>query len=208
MKKSQQGVINAVFSVFFALGVSVLISLLSDTLKSKALSTAVLSEQERNKPVVLVDPNTNPNMHAVQAKKDEIELRFNQAVLMLHSKQYEYAIKSLHRVLELAPRMPEAHVNMGFAFLGGGDAKAARDFFTSALELNQQQLNAYYGLAVAAEAMGDMEIALGAMRTYVHLSPTDSPYLAKARAALWEWQDARANKAKMDQEKPQASSEK
>ena len=144
-----------------------------------------------------VDPSNDPNNHAIQAKQQEIQWRFNQAVTMLHAKQYDYAIKALHRVLELAPRMPEAHVNMGFAFLGGGDIKSARDFFTSALEINPKQLNAYYGLAMAAEAEQDMEVALGAMRTYVHLSSPDDPYLKKARAALWEWQENRTTETKM-----------
>ncbi|MDR9499652.1 MAG: tetratricopeptide repeat protein [Hydrogenovibrio sp.] len=144
-----------------------------------------------------VDPKGDPGNHARQAKQQEVKWRFNQAVAMLHAKQYEYAVKALHRVLELAPRMPEAHVNMGFAFLGGGDVKSARDFFTTALEINPDQLNAYYGLAMAAEAQNDMEVALGAMRTYVHLSQPDDPYLRRARAALWEWQAARDKETKM-----------
>lgn len=144
-----------------------------------------VSEQVVSEPVA--DPRTRPEQHAAQARQAEIDARFSQAVLMLHAEQYDYAVKSLHRVLELAPRMPEAHVNMGFALLGGGDARAAVDFFHSAIELNPRQHNAYYGLGIAAEALGDIEMALGAMRTYVHLSQPDDPYLAKARAALWEW---------------------
>jgi len=154
--------------------------------KSQMVTPNIVSQKIEH-----VDPKSNPNQHARQAKKAEIDIRFAQAVMMLHSKQYDNAIKALHRVLELAPRMPEAHVNMGYAFLGGGDAKTARDFFASAIELNLNQLNAYYGLAESSEALGDMETALGAMRTYVHLSPKDDPYIVKARAALWEWQEAR-----------------
>ena len=37
---------------------------------------------------------------------------------MLHAKQYEHALHAFHRVLELDPAMPEAHVNAGFALLG------------------------------------------------------------------------------------------
>lgn len=153
------------------------------------------------------DPHSTPDLHALEAKKQELDWRFNQAVAMLHAKQYDYAIKALHRVLELAPRMPEAHVNMGYAFLGGGDLKAARDFFTSALEINPKQMNAYYGLAMAAEAQGDMEVALGAMRTYVHLSSPEDPYLARARAALWEWQEARDQPTKLHTDRVEDVSE-
>ena len=118
----------------------------------------------------------------------EVDERFTQAVVMLHAKQYEPAVAALHRVLELAPRMPEAHVNMGFALLGMGRPQAAGDFFRSAIELRSSQANAYYGLALAAEAQGDLPSALGAMRSYLHLSVADDPYRAKARSALWEWE--------------------
>ena len=121
------------------------------------------------------------------AKTGEIDERFAQGVLMLHAKQYEHALTAFHRVLALDPAMPEAHVNVGFALLGMGEAGAARDFFASALELRTRQLNAYYGLAVASEQLGDLAAARGAMRTYAHLAPRDDPFRRKAEAALWEW---------------------
>ena len=42
---------------------------------------------------------------------------------------------------------------------------------------------------MALEGGGDLEGAVGAMRTFVHLSRQDDPFIPKARAALWEWQD-------------------
>lgn len=136
------------------------------------------------------DPKVDPDTHARQAREAEIKARFDQAVVMLHAKRYDYAIEALHRVLELAPKLPEAHVNMGYALLGMEDYKAAADFFNTAIELRPQQANAYYGLAVALEGMGDLELALGAMRSYIHLNKNaQDPHLAKARAALWEWEN-------------------
>ena len=183
MKQNKQ-IITSVISLCLAIVLSLFIWMLSEKTESITPPKVV-------KEIVIVDPKQHPNQHAKQAKQLEVDMRFKQAILMLHAKQFDNAIKSLHRVLELAPRMPEAHVNMGYAFLGGGDAKTARDFFVSAIELNLNQLNAYYGLGIASEALGDMESALGAMRTYVHLSPKSDPFVAKARAALWEWQAAR-----------------
>ncbi|HEY0720160.1 MAG TPA: tetratricopeptide repeat protein [Gammaproteobacteria bacterium] len=139
---------------------------------------------------VAADPNSEPQRHAQQAREAELKARFEQAVTMLHAKQYDYAIKALHRVLELAPKLPEAHVNMGYALLGKGEYAAAADFFNTATELKPQQANAYYGLAIAYEGEQELELALGAMRSYIHLSRQDDPYLAKARAALWEWEAA------------------
>lgn len=137
----------------------------------------------------LLAPKTVSRLeHQRQMTDAELRARFEQAVVMLHAKQYDHAITALHRVLQLAPAMPEAHVNMGYAFLGLQQADAARSFFQSAIELRPQQANAYYGLALVEEQRQDWELALGAMRSYLHLSGADDPHRAKARAALWEWE--------------------
>lgn len=127
--------------------------------------------------------------HQQQMQQAELRLRFEQAVVMLHAKDYDNAITALHRVLELAPRLPEAHVNMGYALLGLQKMDAARGFFEAAVELNPRQANAYYGLALVAEDHKDYESALGAMRTYLHFAPAEDPHRVRARSALWEWED-------------------
>lgn len=147
----------------------------------------------------LVQALSSRNTAAVAPAQDpqtqEVRVRFDQAVSMLHAKQYDHAITALHRVLELAPRMPEAHVNMGFALLGLKRAAAARDFFEGASQLNPMQANAYYGNAMALEELGDLAGAVGAMRTYLHLArQEDERHLARARAALWEWETQLAAK--------------
>lgn len=125
---------------------------------------------------------------ALEARRSEIDWRFQQGVAMLHIGQYDHAITALHRVLELAPEMPEAHVNMGFALLGQSRHKPAADFFRSAIDLRADQRNAYYGLALASEGMGERSAALGAMRTYVHLAPEGDRHRNKALAYLVEWE--------------------
>jgi Flp pilus assembly protein TadD len=127
--------------------------------------------------------------HQRQMQQAELKQRFSQAVVMLHARQYDHAITALHRVLELAPTMPEAQVNMGYALLGLGRAEAARGFFLAAIELRPGQANAYYGLAMAEEMRQDYESALGGMRSYLHLTRADDPHRARARAALWEWEE-------------------
>jgi tetratricopeptide (TPR) repeat protein len=123
----------------------------------------------------------------------EVQQLFDRAVLMLHARQYEPAATALHRVLQLAPALTEAHVNMGYAMLGLQRLKEARDFFDSATALRPDQANAYYGLALAWEAAGDLPMATGAMRSYLHLAKDERPeHLRRARAALWEWEQAQA----------------
>jgi Flp pilus assembly protein TadD len=127
--------------------------------------------------------------HQRQMQDAEVRQGFDQAVAMLHAKQYDHAVAALHRVLELAPAMPEAMVNMGFALLGQQRADDARGFFLAAIEVRPAQANAYYGLAMAEEQRHDLPAALGSMRSYLHLSKADDPYRAKARSALWEWEE-------------------
>lgn len=145
-----------------------------------------------------------PNKHVESKVKEELDRRFKEGVLMLHAKQYEHALTAFHRVLQLEPKMPEAHVNAGYALLGMGNYKAAADFFDTATTLRPNQLNAYYGLGEALQAMGDKQGALQAMETYLHRSPAEDPFRRKAEAATWE---LRAELAKAPaSDKPAASS--
>jgi len=123
------------------------------------------------------------------AHADDVDIAFRQGVAMLQAREHGHALTAFHRVLKFAPDMPEAHANMGFALAGLGRHREARAFFEGALDLRPAQLNAYYGLAVAAEAMGDFETARGAMRTYAHLAPAADPFRRRAEAALWEWSE-------------------
>ena len=126
--------------------------------------------------------------HSREKTEAEIKQRFQQGVAMLHARQYEHALTAFHRVIELAPSMPEAHVNAGFALIGLERYAVARDFFEGALAIRKDQVNAYYGLAEALEGLHDLPGALGAMRTYLHLAPADDPYRHKAESAVWEWE--------------------
>jgi tetratricopeptide (TPR) repeat protein len=121
-------------------------------------------------------------------RERRVNERFQQAVALLHAKRYDYAITALDAVLAEAPDMPEAYVNMGYAFLGMEEYGPAQGAFETAINLRLDQANAYYGLAMAFEGQKDYEGALGAMRSFIHLSPPDSPFVTKARAALWEWE--------------------
>ncbi len=120
--------------------------------------------------------------------RHEVEQRFDQGVALLHAKQYEYAITAFSRVIELVPNMPEAYVNLGFALLGQENFEQAGEVFNRATLMRPNQANAYWGLAEALEGMKDYEGALGAMRSYIHLSTPNDPFVAKARAALWEYE--------------------
>jgi len=175
--------VTAIASVLLLIGILALLTALSR-------SPELLSLEPKAK-LAKIDPAQHPHAHAAAAREKEIAQRFQEAVMMLHAKQYDYAITALHRVIELAPRMPEAYVNMGYALLGLKQYKAAADFFNAAIDIRPYQGNAYWGLAVSLEGMNDLEGALGAMRTYIHLAPSDpnsQDYVRRARSAIWEWE--------------------
>ena len=122
------------------------------------------------------------------AGNEQVRRHFDWAVTQLRAGQFEQAIPGFQAVLEQAPAMPEAYVNMGFAHIGLKQYAQALQAFETAIELKPQQVNAYWGLAVSLEGLCDIPGAMGAMRTYVHLAEPEDPYLVKANAALWEWE--------------------
>lgn len=121
------------------------------------------------------------------ASARELHERFEQAAFMLHAGQPRYALAALERVIEISPTLPEARVNAGFALLALGSPTRAREQFETAIRLRPGQANAYYGLALSHEVDGDLELALGAMQTYLHLGDSDPRHRMKAQAAIWEW---------------------
>jgi uncharacterized protein HemY len=118
----------------------------------------------------------------------QFDARFRQAVSRLQQGEHAQAAAALHDLLQVAPEVPELRVNLGYAMLGLKKYAAARDSFSAAIDLRPRQANAYYGLAESLEGLGDLRGALGAMRTYVHLSAPDDPFVRKAHAAIWEWE--------------------
>lgn len=127
----------------------------------------------------------------------QMQRHFDEAVLLLHARRFDDAQVLLRRVIELSPMLPEAHANLGFALLGLQQAAAAREAFERAIALRPAQANAYYGLALAQESLGDLELALGAMRSYLQLGQRESEdHQRRARAALWEWEAQLAERRK------------
>jgi len=144
-----------------------------------------------------VDPVADPVGHQTQARQREIDTRFRQGAAMLHAGRYDDAATALHRVLALAPTMAEAHVNMGFALLGLVRDSEALAFFQGAADLDPMQTNAYYGMALAYEGLGNMRLAVETMEAYLHLEKEDEHFLRLAGAAVWEWRAAHEESAGM-----------
>lgn len=154
-------------------------------------------EQEPAQP--MVSAKLDPNAHVQQRKEQQLKQQFSDAAELLRIGHHQQAITILHKVLQERPTMPEAHVNLGFAMLGLGDLVKAVKSFNHAIELRPDQANAYYGLALVAEAEQEYELAIGAMRSYLHLRKNDD-YAFHARAALEEWRLAIDQQKKTEQQ--------
>lgn len=104
-------------------------------------------------------------------------------------KRYDEALATLAQAIQRKPQFPEAYTAGGFALLGKKLPDNARTAFLRAINMNPGLADAYFGLGFALEALGDSEAALGAMRSYIHLTPVKDPYnktVVTARSAIWE----------------------
>lgn len=142
-----------------------------------------------DKPLPLDAPAMDARAHAAGHEAKAVEL-FQRATAALAARRYEEAVTGLTSLLAIAPNLPEAHVNMGFALLGLNRFTEARDHFLMATDLRRMQVNAYYGLALAYEGLDDLVLARGAMRSYSHLAGEKDPYRDKAKSYLEKWNSA------------------
>jgi len=127
-------------------------------------------------------------VNASQNHQQIVDQYFNAAIEFMQKKQYQSAAHQWQQLLKLNPKISEAHVNLGFSLYELGKYKMASESFNRAMDINPYQLNAYYGLAICFEKIGDIKAAIGAMRSFIHLSDEDDPFVRKAKAALWEWE--------------------
>ena len=139
----------------------------------------------------VTEPTSAPPEEA--GDKGPVSRHFDWATQQLRSGQFELALNGFRAVLEQAPTMPEAHVNKGFAHIGLEQFEEAAQAFETAIDLRPEQVNAYWGLAVSLEGVCDIPGAMGAMRTYVHLAQPDDPFITRANAALWEWEQLKSS---------------
>jgi len=113
---------------------------------------------------------------------------FENATLLMRNNHYHQSLPFWHQVLKIDSKLPEAHVNLGFVMLELNRLNEAKKSFETALRYRPQQANGYFGLAEIYDRQNMHPEAIGAMRTFLHLSSNEA-YKTKARAAIWEWQE-------------------
>lgn len=139
----------------------------------------------------LADPRVDPEGHVRQARAQQGAELLAQAEKMIEAGRFADAVEQIDRAGPLAPDNPRAYEQMGRALQGTGDAAGARFFYERAIDLDPRFADAYFGFASASEDLGDLEAALGGMRSFLHVVDNPDPYrlkVARARSAIWEWE--------------------
>jgi tetratricopeptide (TPR) repeat protein len=115
----------------------------------------------------------------------------DRAAELIERQRYAQAIDVLNHAQPLLKDKPQAYLLIGRALEGQGDAATARDFYLAAVDRDPYLYEGYWGVATTSESLGELDAALGAMRSYLHTEPDKHPdrlRVAQARSAIWEWE--------------------
>lgn len=115
------------------------------------------------------------------------ELHYRDGIAALKRGDAAAAALAFEKAAALRPDVAAIQANLGFAYLEMNHPESARDSFWQALTLDPGQINAFYGLGEAYEALGDLVAASDAMRRYVNRSPESDPFRERARGKLSAW---------------------
>lgn len=109
---------------------------------------------------------------------------FDKGVQHTMKGETEEAIKEFEATLQIDPKSPEAHNNLGFAYFDKGDIDKAVEHQKKALEGNPNLANGYYGLAMSLEKKGDKEGAIINWKQFMNLSQPHSKWWLQAQAHI------------------------
>lgn len=131
-------------------------------------------------------PGTPPNPETDAARQV-----LGAARELLKKQQYDEAIKLLEQARPQLQRYAQAYLLLGKALEGRRDYAVARDFYVAALDRDPYLSDAYWGVATSSERLGELDSAIGAMRSYLHTESDPDPQrlrINQARSAIWEWE--------------------
>lgn len=109
----------------------------------------------------------------------------------LAARDFKGAMVPLNALIASAPQDAKAHLLMGLALEGQEQFAQARQSYEAAIDRDLLMADAYFGYATSSESLGDLESALGGMRSFLHVQKDNDPYrlrVAQARSAIWEWE--------------------
>jgi Flp pilus assembly protein TadD len=102
---------------------------------------------------------------------NDIHADYDNAMRFLEQKQYEQGIASLLKVIEAAPGVTAAHIDVGIAYARTGDLDRAAASLTRALELNPRHPIAHNELGMVQRRKGRFTAARASYEKALALSP-------------------------------------
>lgn len=111
--------------------------------------------------------------------------------LYLETGDYEKAFKFLNASLSAYPNDSETYVSLAKASVGLNQIDSAETYFKKALELNQDSVEAEYGLALLLENKGNLDEAEKLYRSVVFKSPQHAGAFFQLGAILYRKGDLR-----------------
>jgi protein O-mannosyl-transferase len=122
-------------------------------------------------------------------------------------KNWPQAIQEYYKALELTPSpklRSEAYNNLAIINRDLGDYASARDNFQHAVDVSPRYVSAWVGLGLAAQKMGDLNLAIQSYSRAVQIQPTGTSYLLLAQALQ---QNGRKDEAQTATERARGVSE-
>ena len=102
---------------------------------------------------------------------NDIHADYDNAMRFLEQRQYEQGIASLLKVIEAAPGVTAAHIDVGIAYARTGDLDRAAASLTRALELNPRHPIAHNELGMVQRRKGQFTAARASYEKALALSP-------------------------------------
>lgn len=149
-----------------------------------------MTAEQKEEQAPVENPSGNADTATAQRTKD-INKLLRAAEKSIRARRFDDAIATLNQAGPLDPEHAPTYLTMGHALAGKGKYAEARRYYEAAINFDPLYADAYFGHAAASEQLGDLESALGGMRSFLHVVKNPDPMrlqVAQARSAIWEWE--------------------
>ncbi len=130
------------------------------------------------------------NAPTVDNAVNQGKLHFDAGIQGMYEKKYDRAIEEFEKSLGYNPHSPSTLNNIGFAYYDKGDMDKAVEYHARALDNDPSFTNAYFGLALTLEGMGQKEGALKNWKEFLKRTEPGSKWAQKARKHIDKLEEA------------------